>query len=137
MSSASWRRPLWRLAIGAVAIEGVLFVITTRRFLVEGRSMLPALKPGDRVAASRYGFIFRRPRPGHLAVVRAPDGSGRLDVKRLAAGPGATVGVRGRQAILGPQEWFVTGDNAAESSDSRTWGPVHRRDIVGKVWFKY
>jgi len=99
--------------------------------------MLPALKPGDRVAASRYGFIFRRPRRGDLAVVRAPDGSGRLDVKRLAAGPGATVEVRGRQAILGPEEWFVTGDNAAESSDSRTWGPVHRRDIVAKVWFKY
>ena len=31
----------------------------------------------------------------------------------------------------------VRGDNAAASRDSRSFGPVRRSGIIGKVWFKY
>jgi len=34
---------------------------------------------------------------------------------------------------LSDQEYFVIGDNRKYSSDSRSWGPVPGKDIVGKV----
>jgi signal peptidase I len=41
----------------------------------------------------------------------------------------------GTPADLGPDEYFVLGDNSAESRDSREWGPVHASEIIGRpVW---
>jgi signal peptidase I len=34
-------------------------------------------------------------------------------------------------------EYFVLGDQRQDSRDSRTFGPVRRSDIVGKVWVTY
>jgi signal peptidase I len=35
-------------------------------------------------------------------------------------------------AVLKPDEYFVMGDNRSESSDSRIWGPLEKRLIIGR-----
>ncbi len=50
----------------------------------------------------------------------------------------------GNKAILGnskvsipPDKYVVLGDNRGQSSDSRTWGFVPKKNIVGKAWVVY
>jgi signal peptidase I len=38
---------------------------------------------------------------------------------------------------LGENEFFVCGDNRPYSSDSRSWGPITKDEIVGRVFFRY
>jgi type IV secretory pathway protease TraF len=37
----------------------------------------------------------------------------------------------------GPSRVYVLGDNAGASRDSRSFGAVDRRLIVGKAWLRY
>jgi len=86
--------------------------------VVEGRSMLPTLRSGDRLVV-RYGG---RPRAGRLAVVRLPQPAGGppvLAVKRLAHHDG--------------DGWWVTRDNAREGVDSWSVGAVPDDDVVATV----
>lgn len=86
------------------------------RVAVRGPSMLPALAPGEWLLVRR-GV---RPRPGAVVVVRRPE---RLVVKRV---------VRRDE-----QGWWVEGDNASASDDSRVFGPVPEQDVVGEVRWRY
>ncbi len=38
---------------------------------------------------------------------------------------------------LGQDEYFASGDNRPYSSDSRSWGPITKNDIVGKAFLRY
>ncbi|MDP9404579.1 MAG: nickel-type superoxide dismutase maturation protease [Actinomycetota bacterium] len=87
-----------------------------RRVEVHGDSMLPSLRPGERLLVVRAN----RARPGQLVVVRDPRSPHRTLVKRVAAMEG------GRAQ--------VTGDNAAASTDSAVFGPV---PVVGRVVYRY
>lgn len=87
-----------------------------RRVEVHGPSMLPTLRPGDRLLAVRA----KRARPGQLVVVRDPRSPERMLVKRLVA-------MQGGGAV-------VRGDNALASTDSVVLGPVR---ITATVVYRY
>jgi nickel-type superoxide dismutase maturation protease len=123
--------------LGLGIVGGLAFLVSTRRYLVQGRSMLPAYPPGDRLLVNRLAYLRDRPRKGDVVVVRPPWAAGRLDLKRITAVPGDEAEVQGSMRRLGNDQWFITGDNAAESTDSRQFGPIRRRDIIGKVLFRY
>jgi signal peptidase I len=44
---------------------------------------------------------------------------------------------RDKTITLGPEEYFVCGDNRPYSSDSRSWGPIQKSDIVGRAFLRY
>jgi nickel-type superoxide dismutase maturation protease len=95
------------------------------RVAVEGESMAPGLQPGDWLVATRRGSLRR----GALVVVEHPMRPDFEMVKLLYGMPGDEV--EGRR--LGPDEYWVVGVNARASTDSRSFGPVARRSIVGVV----
>lgn len=91
--------------------------------------MLPTLEPGDYLVAVRS----RSMRRGTLVVVEHPDRPGYEMVKRLAALPGEQVDDR----VLGPNEYWVAGDSADGSTDSRTFGSVSGEAVRGRVALRY
>ena len=109
--------------------------------------MAPALSDGDRVLASRAAYRFDSPGKGDV-VLLGTSVAGTETVKRIVAGPGDPLpsdaeandppAARGHPADrLTTDEYYVLGDNRAISRDSRVFGPVSRREIVGRVWYRY
>jgi len=47
-----------------------------------------------------------------------------------------TYGMTSDKVVLGENEFFVLGDNRNSSKDSRSFGPVNRSYIIGKVLFR-
>jgi signal peptidase I len=91
---------------------------------VQGASMEPALKPGDRLLCSRG----RTPSKGTIVIrasrfIRSPP---YYQIKRVLALEGE---VRDGK-ILSPGYCWIEGDNKDASGDSRHFGPVHGTELI-------
>ncbi len=102
-----------------VAAGAVACLVRPRRVAVVGPSMEPTLTSGDRLLVVRRGA----PRVGDIVAVRDRGGAGRLLVKRVVSVVGDEIGIEG--------------DNAPWSTDSRDFGPVDRRAVVGRAVYRY
>jgi len=125
---------------------------------VDGLSMAPTLEDHDRLIVNTLVYELGDPRPGDLVMLYYPLNPEKMFVKRVIAREGDTVRiVDGRVYVndvplhddyvpiefrshddWGPQViqqgyYFVMGDHRNNSSDSRHWGPVPKKYIVGKV----
>jgi signal peptidase I len=150
----SWRRLLLSLVIalgGALLLFGALFGVAT----VRGDAMYPTFKQGDLVLYTRLGRLRRSD-----IVMMKPTQAGGREVRRLLGLPGDTVDItpQGRVVVnaqplvekyavgdterkqglplplkLSRKEYFVLGDNRQDSNDSRDFGAVLRRRMLGKV----
>lgn len=81
--------------------------------------MQPTLRPGEHVLVATWPL----PRVGDVVVLRDPEWTSTFTVKRITA-----VDVGGYE---------VRGDNVNVSRDSRHFGKVPRRLIVGRVIVRY
>ena len=118
------------LLLVARACRLVRFPIS--RYVVDGASMEPAYHAGDRVLVNRLAYHRQAPTRGDVVVLRDPEREGRYLLKRVAIaqdGLGADAAFGGRV--------YVLGDNAAESRDSRAFGPLPAAAIIGKAWRTY
>jgi nickel-type superoxide dismutase maturation protease len=121
------RRWAWVAAAGLAAWAAAR-AAGAFRVEVAGRSMVPALRPGDWLVATRRGRIRR----GSVVVLAHPEVG--LDlVKRVHGIPGDLVDGR----LMGSDDYLVLGDNPAASTDGRRFGPVPRRAIEGVVRARY
>jgi signal peptidase I len=96
---------------------------------VKGRSMEPTLHDKDLIFIK---LLYRNPKKGDVVVLE--DNDGYTVVKRVALVPGDLDDVSPRPTVLLHQdEYVVLGDNPNESSDSRHYGPVNRKQLIGIV----
>lgn len=86
--------------------------------VVDGLSMAPALRDGDRVLVRRTRKVRRR----DIALIAMPEG---WILKRVAGVPG--------DAGVPPGAYYVLGDNADASIDSREFGCVPAAWVYGVV----
>ena len=125
---------------------------------VDGLSMAPTLGDHDRLIVNKLVYELGDPRPGDIVMLYYPPNPEKMFVKRVIGKEGDTVCiVDGRVSVndvplhddyvppefrshddWGPQVvqqgyYFVMGDHRNNSSDSRHWGSVPKRYIVGKV----
>lgn len=159
--SGFWTETLRTVVL--VFVVTVLFDMAIPRSLVEGRSMQPTFQDGNRLIISRIHYLFGQPNYGDVIVFNSMRERevGVMLIKRVIGLPGDTVEIRNQQVYingepanssytledcmtcpdrtitLGPDEFFVMGDNRNHSTDSRSFGPVTREHIVGQVLFRY
>jgi signal peptidase I len=135
-------------------------------FYVRGASMEPNFEDNEYLIVNEIGYRFATPERGDVVVFRYPLDPSEFFIKRIIGLPGETIGIeRGSVTIknssspngfilkepylpantftggetmitLDEDQYYVLGDNRSSSSDSRRWGPLNRRNIVGRVWLR-
>jgi signal peptidase I len=120
--------------------------------------ILHAIKGGD---DGERAYLFHAPQRDDVIVFTPPTGPvAEFLVKRIIGIPGDEIDIRGGQVWVNGEprdesfpvtrenggvypltvdadNLFVLGDNRDRSNDSRTWGQLPARNVVGRVWFGY
>jgi signal peptidase I len=129
---------------------------------VDGLSMAPTLEDRDRLIVNKLVYEFGEPRPGDIVMLYYPRDPAKMFVKRVIGKEGDTVRiVDGRvyvndislhddyvppefrshddwgPTVVDQGYYFVMGDHRNNSSDSRHWGLVPKKYIVGKVKMRW
>lgn len=132
--------------------------------IVEGQSMEPGFREGDRLFVERVSLLRQSPRKGAVVVFKPPGKAGVEFIKRIVAQGGDEVEIKEGQVYVNGKKleekyasphptltyqdsrWtltenqvFLLGDNRAKgaSEDSRSFGPVSLSDIHAIVIFRY
>ena len=147
------------LLIILVVIPIRIFVISP--FIVDGASMHPTFENLDYLVVDELLYDLKAPARGDVIVFRYPKNPSIFYIKRVIGLPGETVSINrgvitittvaGKYIVLNEpyivnedatytknvsltsEEYFVLGDNRPNSSDSRIWGPLPRKNIIGRV----
>jgi signal peptidase I len=130
-------------------------------FVVSGNSMFPTFHNGEYLIVDETTKYIGEYYRGDVVILRYPNDPSKYFIKRVIGLPGETVTVQnGIVSItsaerviplvlsepyvknakfdnsvrtLSDSEYFVMGDNRAQSSDSRVWGPVPKALMDGKA----
>jgi signal peptidase I len=154
----AWFKTLVSAAVYATLI--VTFGFQVAR--VEGQSMAPTLEDQDRLIVNKLVYRLGSPRRGDIVMLYYPINPDKSFVKRVIAEERDTVRIMDGRVYVndvpmqddyvpaayrshddwGPQVvpdgyYFVMGDHRNNSSDSRHWGMVPKRYIIGKVQLRW
>ena len=150
---------VWSLIIALLIIN---FIVQS--FYIPSSSMEPTLVPGERVLVAKFYYHITEPQRGDIVVFRYPIDKRKNLIKRVIGLPGEKikiangmvyingeplqgekfgrtyydVGFYGEGERTVPEDsYFVLGDNSQNSDDSRFWGYVPRKNILGRAFIIY
>jgi len=152
---------LVRFAIIAIIIVVPIRIFIAQPFIVSGSSMFPTFKDGQYLVVDELSYELGNPKRDDVVVFKYPNDTTKYFIKRVIGLPNETVKIDGSDITiinkehpegfkldqpfvqnkssnemtytLKADEYFVMGDNRIASSDSRYWGPVPRKLMVGRV----
>jgi signal peptidase I len=136
-----------------------------QNFNIEGHSMEPSLHDQELILVDKWTYLFHPPTLGDVIVFIAPPEPSQDYIKRVIGLPGDHVIVQNTTVIVDnvtlnetyvnpanqgnlyaykaineiipSNMYFVLGDNRIGSSDSRAWGLVPRKNIIGRAALVY
>jgi len=155
----AWFKTLVSAAVYATLI--VTFGFQVAR--VEGQSMVPTLDDQDRLIVNKLAYRMHDPEVGDVVMLLYPEDPDKSFVKRIVAGPTDSIrSIDGRvyrndvpipddfipeeyrmandtwnAVVVPPGYYYVMGDHRNNSSDSRSWGMVPKKYILGKVQLRW
>jgi signal peptidase I len=150
------------LLVSLVVLFGFIKPFLMEAFYVPTESMVPTLEVGDLLLAEKVTHLFSEPERGDIIIFEASEGGEEVDlIKRVVGVPGDKIILvhgslyvndeRQREPYLNYEQpdqstygplWvpegyvFVMGDNRANSADSRIFGPVPEKYIVGEAFLR-
>jgi signal peptidase I len=134
-------------------------------FIVSGPSMDPTFHDGQYLIVDELSYRFSAPKRDEVVIFNHPKEKGKVLIKRIIGLPGETLEFNGdhliiksaenpkgfeldqsfvknvfpepkRTVVLGPTEYFALGDNRPISYDSRSWGTITQKDLIGRPLFR-
>jgi len=161
-----YRRGFVHEILDTVVLIGTIYALVnlvSARFIVQGPSMEPNFSTGQFLIVSRINYLVAQPQRGDIIVFHYPGNPQEDYIKRVIGLPADVVAIREGRVyvndveldepyinepcdlnhcqdghwVLGVDQFFVMGDNRNHSSDSRAFGPIERRYIVGEALIRY
>ncbi|MBI1961456.1 MAG: signal peptidase I [Parcubacteria group bacterium] len=157
---------LIKITLIALAIIVPVRYFLIKPFYVNGASMEPTYYNREYLIIDELSYRFNPPERGEVVVFRYPLDESQFFIKRIIGLPGERIVVRDgavtvyretfpdgaalsepyladgtvtageADVTLGDGEYFVMGDNRSASLDSRRFGPLPLRDIIGRAWLR-
>lgn len=152
-----------KLALISLLIIIPIRAFVVQPFFVRGQSMTPTFHSGDYLVVDEISYHFRKPQRGEVIVFRYPENPDQYYIKRIIGLPGEKIEIKNSKITIynesHPQGWtlnessylpfastpgneeiqlkanqyFVLGDNRSASFDSRRFGALKEKYIVGRV----
>ena len=151
----------------AFAVFMMIYLFLFQPHKVDGNSMYPTFHNKEYILTDKFSYRNHDPTRGDVVVFHAPPPANSDYIKRVIGMPGETIMIRDGYVYVNnlqlpelylpntytTQEksflrngvpyqipagyYMVFGDNRGYSSDSREFGPIAKKAIVGKAWFRY
>ena len=151
----------------AVVLALLVRIFIVQAFKIPTGSMKTTLNENNRIFVNKFIYRFKEPQRGDIVVFKYPEDPKKDYIKRLIAVGGETVEIRdgdiiingkavedssidavyyynrgewgqkGQQITVPGDSFYMLGDNSGSSRDSRYWGFVPRKYIIGKAIFRY
>lgn len=146
----------------AIALPFRYFI--AQPFIVSGSSMEPTFLDKQYLIVDEITYRFQPPQRGDVVIFKYPLDTSKYFIKRIIGLPGEHVVVEGSRVTifnkekpdgivleepyvaypsdktanytLKDDEYFTMGDNRDKSLDSRYWGPMPKKDLVGRAIFR-
>ena len=162
--SDSFFTELLKFVVIASVIVFPIRLFVAQPFVVSGASMEPTFNDGQYLIVDEISYRLEEPKRGEVIIFHPPQKPSEYYIKRIIGLPGEVVRIQSgslsvtkvdgstvtldetyvkrlgngmdMQKKLAAGEYFVMGDNRPQSSDSRSWGILPEKNIVGRAMLR-